>query len=102
MRASAASACASVFALACNDPIYFHPGRSLLIRQDAMGNVVSDNVLFVLPVRRPSTGEKQSLGDEQRSLKLMKPLPWVRASDISIEVEYTLASLQEKPATVFF
>jgi hypothetical protein len=90
-----------VSAAGCNDPTYLSERRPLETHASTMG-YADDTDLYVLPVRRPSTDERNVLAGEQRSRKLLMPVPWAGTRDFSIEIEYSVKNLENRLVQAFF
>jgi hypothetical protein len=87
----------------CNTPTYLNQHRPLETTADPMGQgYVDDTDLYTLPVRRPTQDERKLIGDEQRKLGLMMPVPWVGTRDFALQIEYSVKNLDDHTVTAYF
>ncbi len=88
-------------AVGCNNPVYLAQNRPLEAMMPAMmagqqPALFTDTDLFVVPIRQPTADEAAKLVEEQTTLGLTMPVPWVGVRDIDIEIEWTLKNLESK------
>src|SRR5581483_10629304 len=92
-------------ATGCNDPTYLQETRPLDTQMPmammgmAANGAQTDTALYVLPVRRPSMSERQSLQTEQMKKGLPMQVPWAATRDFDIEIEWSLKNLESTPTT---
>ena len=92
-------------ATGCNDPTYLQETRPLDTQMPmAMAGMQAngqqtDQALYVLPVRRPSQTERQSLQTEQMKKGLPMQVPWAATRDFDVEIEYSLKNLESTTTT---
>jgi hypothetical protein len=95
------AAAASLAAAACaNDPVYL-PGPMMLEAgsTDAMGMLVTASARHMLPIRLETA--KEARARAMRTTELGVDVPFVKAGDIEISVEWTIRNLDlMKPGTV--
>jgi hypothetical protein len=92
-----------VVAAGCNAPTYLFQNRPLETVAPAMGMGAfgDDTDLYVVPVRVPTPEEMQALADEQTSLGLPQPIPWVGLRDFDIEIVWSLKNLENQRTQAF-
>ena len=81
----------------CNAPVYLAGNRALHV-DPVQGGIDAD--LFVLPIRRPSSSERQALSSEQRSARLDRPVPWAGVRDLAIEIAWVVTNEDASAPTV--
>ena len=84
-----------------NNPTYIKGVRSLETTRVEEGVINPDQALFVLPIRRPTAAQMQKLADEQTTLGLEQPVPWVTRDDFGIEIRFSIKNLENRAATAF-
>ena len=91
-------------ACGCNDPVFLHETAPLQNAPAAAGSGMTGyaaaNVLYVLPVRKPTTDEKKALAADQKARKLTMPEPWAQLRDFDIEIEYSVRNADTMTQTV--
>ncbi|HWE30740.1 MAG TPA: hypothetical protein VHB97_22185 [Polyangia bacterium] len=88
-------------ACGCNDPTYLADNGPLQTQPAVMGGGFTPATgLYVLPVRRPTTTERQALQKLQQQLMLPDAVPWAQARDFDIEIEWSVKNADTTKATV--
>ncbi|HJZ86449.1 MAG TPA: hypothetical protein VKN99_14810 [Polyangia bacterium] len=94
-------ACLAIAAAGCdiNTPTYFQ-GMPLEVggkTPDGMDRPSSATDTLEVKFRAPSASDTAALMAEQQRLGLQQPVPWLKRSDLAIEVAFTLRNLDDKP-----
>jgi hypothetical protein len=88
----------------CNDPVYLHETAPLENAPAAAGSGMTGyaaaSVLYVLPVRKPTTNERKALEADQKARKLTMAEPWAQLRDFDIEIEYSVRNVDTMTQTV--
>ena len=91
-------------ACGCNDPVFLHETAPLQNAPAAAGSGMTGyaaaNVLYVLPVRKPTSDEQKALVADQKARKLTMPEPWAQLRDFDIEIEYSVRNADTMTQTV--
>lgn len=90
--------------LACNDPTYLPEVRQLTTSATSDGGmptIADDEQRYGLPLRRPTSADRQQLSDEEKKLGLPQRVPWVGVRDLPLEILLTVTNQDMVPARAF-
>lgn len=89
-------------ACGCNNPTYLAEKGPIETQPAMMGGGFTPGTdLYVLPVRRPTSAERQALGKLQQKLMLPDAVPWAQARDFDIEIEWSVRNADMQKVTAF-
>jgi hypothetical protein len=80
-----------------NNPTYFEPAMPLEVGQP--GSPTRAASLTVAPTYRPPDGDEQRALDAESAGRPVRA-PWIRTSEVALQLQYTLRNLSDKAAVV--
>lgn len=92
---SAASFGVAVGACGANNPTYFEPAMPLEVGQP--GSMTNAASLTITPTFRSPDGSEQSKLDAESAGRALRA-PWIRTSQVALQLQYTVRNLTDKPA----
>jgi hypothetical protein len=94
----------ALVATGCNDPVYLHETAPVENAPAAAGSGMTGyapaTVLYVLPVRKPTSDEKKALAADQKARMLTMAEPWAQLRDFDIELQYSVRNADTMEQTV--